>query len=81
MAQTTFTFRVDATIKDAFNHIAQENGRSASQSKEQESWDSWFQAKIEERIKEADTGQFLSSEEVEESSRKRRESLITRTSS
>ncbi|TWB41891.1 CopG family ribbon-helix-helix protein [Nitrospirillum pindoramense] len=77
MTETTFTFRVDETLKAAFAEAAKANDRTGAQllrdymrdfvRKQQEAtdYDAWFQAEVRAGIDEANAGDTVSAEEVE----------------
>ena len=62
MPDTTFTFRVDYKLKDAFTEAARANDRPGSQLLrdfmrdyvERAEHDAWFRAEVEQSMKEAD---------------------------
>jgi hypothetical protein len=66
MAETTFTFRVDEELKEAFAHAAKEEDRTAAQllrslmrdtvdrKRAAQEHDAWFRAEVEKALKEAD---------------------------
>jgi len=62
MPDTTFTFRVDHQLKDAFTEAARANDRPGSQLLrdfmrdyvERAEHDAWFRAEVEQSLKEAD---------------------------
>ena len=62
MPETTFTFRVDDELKQAFTKAARANDRPGSQLLrdfmreyvERAEYDAWFRAEVEQALKEAD---------------------------
>src|SRR5262249_30964239 len=78
MAETNFTFRVDAELKAEFAEAAKANDRPASillrdfmrdyvrRSREREEHDAWFRAEVEQGLREADdpATQWLRHEQV-----------------
>jgi predicted transcriptional regulator len=62
MPETTFTFRVDQELKEAFTRAARANDRTGSQLLrdfmreyvERAEHDAWFRAEVEQSLKEAD---------------------------
>ena len=88
MAESTFTIRVEGQLKDAFTEAAKINDRTGAQlirdfmrdyvqmSREKAEYEEWFKAKVEAGLKAIQEGRVLSSAEVEERSRLRRERLI-----
>ncbi|HZU91043.1 MAG TPA: hypothetical protein VE993_17460 [Stellaceae bacterium] len=62
MPETTFTFRVDQELKEAFTRAAHANDRPGSQLLrdfmreyvERAEHDAWFRAEVEQSLKEAD---------------------------
>jgi predicted transcriptional regulator len=62
MPETTFTFRVDQELKEAFTETARANDRPASQLLrdfmrdyvDRAEHDAWFRAEVEQSLKEAD---------------------------
>ncbi|WP_044560925.1 CopG family ribbon-helix-helix protein [Azospirillum sp. B4] len=77
MTETTFTFRVDETLKAAFAEAAKSNDRTGAQllrdymrdfvrqQQEAADYNAWFRAKVQTGIAAADAGDVLSAEEVE----------------
>ncbi|MDG3440505.1 CopG family ribbon-helix-helix protein [Nitrospirillum amazonense] len=77
MTETTFTFRVDETLKTAFAEAAKSHDRTGAQllrdymrdfvrqRQEAADYDAWFRAEVQAGIDEADAGDTVSAEEVE----------------
>jgi hypothetical protein len=90
MPESTFTFRVDESLKEAFTQAARQQDRSGAQllrdymrevvqiSKERETYDQWFAAKVEEGRQAYLRGEFLTQEEVEAKAQERRQRLLAR---
>lgn len=77
MTEATFTFRVDAALKDEFSTAAKGRDRSGAQllrdfmrdfvkqQQEASAHDAWFQRQVQLGVDAANAGDVLSSEEVE----------------
>lgn len=77
MAEATFTFRVDESLKQEFSSFAKEIDRSGAQllrdfmrdfvKKQQEaaSYDVWFQQQVQIGLDQANAGNLVSHEDVE----------------
>ena len=90
MAESTFTFRVDADLKRQFAEIAKSRDRTGAQlirdfmreaiarQQEEAEYDAWFRAKVQQGLDDAAAGRVYSSEEVEEYFAKLREELLER---
>ncbi|BDT66867.1 hypothetical protein os1_10320 [Comamonadaceae bacterium OS-1] len=77
MTEATFTFRVDAALKDDFSTAAKGRDRSGAQllrdfmrdfvkqQQEASAHDAWFQRQVQLGVYAANAGDVLSSEEVE----------------
>lgn len=91
MAETTFTFRVDQDLKDAFAEAAKAQDRTAAQllrflmrqavdTQTKSDYDKWFDTEIEAAIKEADdpNTEWVSHDEVRKDWEKQRASLVRR---
>ena len=88
MAESTFTIRVDDQLKDAFTEAAKINDRTGAQllrefmreyvqaAREKDEYEEWFTAKVEAGLKAVQEGRVLSSDEVRERARLRRERLL-----
>ncbi len=90
MPESTFTFRVDESLKEAFTQAARQRDRSGAQllrdymrevvqlSKERETYDQWFASKVEEGRQACLRGEILTHEEVEARAKARRKRLLGR---
>ena len=86
MPDTTFTFRVDQELKNAFAEVARANDRPGSQLLrdfmrdyvERAEHDLWFRAEVERSLKEADdpNAEWVPHEEVVRKWQARRGKLI-----
>jgi len=77
MSQSTFTFRVDTKLKDAFNQVALEHDRTSAQlmrdfmhqfirnSHEEGNFQIWFASKVEAGRNDIAQGNFITQEEAE----------------
>jgi len=77
MSETTFTFRVDETLKEAFTTAAKGRDRSSAQllrdfmrdfvkqQQEANAHDSWFRSEVQVGLDAANAGDVVSNEEVE----------------
>ncbi|VEJ45260.1 CopG family ribbon-helix-helix protein [Bartonella vinsonii] len=77
MAETTFTFRVDDVLKNEFSKAAKACDRSGAQllrdymrdivkeQKEKSAHELWFREQVQLGINSANTGDVISSEEIE----------------
>ena len=77
MSESTFTFRVDETLKSACSDAAKQQDRTTAQllrdfmceyvvkSQQEAEYDAWFRRKVEAGRKAVREGRVLSSEEVE----------------
>ncbi|MEI9905599.1 MAG: hypothetical protein WDN06_17850 [Asticcacaulis sp.] len=77
MTESTFTFRVENDLKDAFNQSAKASDRSAAQlirdfmrdyiRRQQDiaGHDAWFREQVQMGLDEADAGLLIPGEEVE----------------
>ena len=77
MSETTFTFRVDESLKEAFTTAAKERDRSSAQllrdfmrdfvkqQQDASAHDSWFRREVQVGLDAANAGDVVSSEEVE----------------
>ncbi len=93
MPESTFTFRVDSELKEAFSQLAQEHNRTAAQllrdfmrqfirdSHNQESWNTWFASKVEAGQNDIAKGNFITNEEAESRAKSRREEFLKQYSS
>ena len=90
MTQATFTFRVDADLKDAFASVAQANDRSGAQllrdfmrqyvqdHADTISYDQWFRSKVEESRRVIARDGAVSLEDAEADSKALRDELLQR---
>ncbi|MDR2573576.1 MAG: hypothetical protein LBC94_04400 [Desulfovibrio sp.] len=88
MQESTFTIRVDDHLKEAFTEAARISDRTGAQlvrdfmrdyvqtAREKAEYEIWFKAKVEAGLKAIQEGRILSSDEVRERSRLRRERLL-----
>ena len=77
MAEATFTFRVDETLKDAFTKAAKSSDRTGAQllrdfmrafvrdQGEQAAHDAWFHLQVETGLQSAEAGRLVVHEDVE----------------
>ncbi len=77
MSETTFTFRVDGSLKEQFSVAAKNGDRSAAQllrdfmsdfvkqQQEAPGRDSWFRREVQIGLDAADAGDLVSEEDVE----------------
>ena len=89
MSQATFTFRVDADLKDAFANAAQANDRTSAQLlrdfmrnyvREQASqmpYDEWFRATVNAGFQAYHEGRVISNEESRQRAKARRERILS----
>ncbi|MDR2891553.1 MAG: hypothetical protein LBV80_00475 [Deltaproteobacteria bacterium] len=89
MSEATFTLRVDDHLKDAFTEAAKVNDRTGAQlirdfmreyvqaAREKTEYEAWFRSKVEAGMKAIQEGRVLSSAEVEERAKSRRERLLS----
>jgi predicted transcriptional regulator len=90
MSESTFTFRVDDTLKTAFSDVAKQQDRTEAQllcdlmreyvakNQHDAEYDAWFRRKVEAGEKAYREGQFVSHEEVEADAAARRAMLHER---
>lgn len=88
MSESTFTFRVDDTLKLAFADVAKQQDRTAAQllrdfmrsyvveNKADLEYDAWFRRKVEEGRRAVKEGRVLSNEEVEIRAKERRTAIL-----
>lgn len=88
MSETTFTFRVDESLKSAFADAAKQKDRTAAQllrdfmrdyvrqNREEEGYDAWFRRKLEVGEKAYREGKFISQEEATARAEKRRAAIL-----
>ena len=77
MSESTFTFRVDASLKSQFSTAAKARDRSSAQllrdfmrefvqrQKEAAAHDAWFRHQVQAGLDSANAGNLISAEEVE----------------
>lgn len=89
MPDATFTFRVDESLKQEFSHSAKNIDRSGAQLlrdfmrdfvKQQQatSYDAWFQQQVQSGLDQANAGQLITHEDVEEKFATKREATLAR---
>ena len=90
MSETTFTFRVDAGLKDAFATAAKKQGRTVAQllrdfmrsyiagAEKEPGYDEWFRRKVEEGERAYREGRFISQEEATRRAEKRAARILGR---
>ena len=88
MSESTFTIRVDDTLKEAFTEAARVNDRTGAQlvrdfmrsyvqeARERAEYENWFKAQAEAGMRDIQEGKVFSAAEVDELARERRERLI-----
>jgi predicted transcriptional regulator len=86
MGETTFTFRVDGELKQAFTKAARANDRPGSQLLrdfmrdyvERAEYDAWFRAEVEQSLREAEdpNAEWIPHEEVMRKWKIRRAELV-----
>jgi predicted transcriptional regulator len=89
MGETTFTFRVDDQLKEAFTKAARANDRPGSQLLrdfmrdyvERAEYDAWFRAEVEQSLREAEdpNAEWIPHEEVMRKWKIRRAELAQKT--
>lgn len=77
MSETTFTFRLEDSLKEAFNSAAKSRDRTAAQllrdfmrdyvrqQEEAAEYDAWFREQVQTGIDQANAGDVIPGEEVE----------------
>ena len=90
MSDSTFTLRLDSSLKEAFTTAAKLQDRSCAQlirdfirdfvrsSHNQESYEQWFVRKIEESRSDARQGRVVDNDVVRAEAMERREQLLAR---
>ena len=90
MAEATFTFRVEESLKKEFSSFAKDMDRSGAQllrdfmrdfvkqQQEAASYDAWFQKQVEMGLDEANAGQLVSQEDVKSRFEAKRASLLAK---
>ena len=90
MAEATFTFRVDESLKKEFSSFAKDMDRSGAQllrdfmrdfvkqQQEAASYDAWYQKQVQIGLDEANAGQLVPQEEVKSRFEEKRASLLAK---
>jgi len=90
MSESTFTLRVDASLKDAFTEVARMQDRSGAQlirefmrevvqkSYSQEAYEQWFARKVAEGRADARLGRVVDNKTVMAEAKERRQVLLAR---
>ena len=90
MTESTFTFRVDESLKQEFSNFAKDIDRSGAQllrdfmrdfvkqQQEAASYDAWYQKQVQIGLDEADAGQLVPQEEVKSRFEEKRASLLAK---
>ena len=90
MAEATFTFRVDESLKKEFSSFAKDMDRSGAQllrdfmrdfvkqQQEAASYDAWYQKQVQIGLDEANAGQLVPQEEVKSRFEAKRASLLAK---
>ena len=90
MAESTFTFRVDESLKQEFSSFAKDIDRSGAQllrdfmrdfvkqQQEAASHDAWYQKQVQIGLDEADAGQLVPQEEVKSRFEEKRTRLLAK---
>lgn len=90
MAEATFTFRVEESLKKEFSSFAKDMDRSGAQllrdfmrdfvkqQQEAASYDAWYQKQVQIGLDEANAGQLVPQEEVKSRFEAKRESLLAK---
>ena len=90
MAEATFTFRVDESLKQEFSNFAKDIDRSGAQllrdfmrdfvkqQQEAASYDAWYQKQVQIGLDEANAGQLVPQEEVKSRFEAKRASLLAK---
>ena len=90
MAEATFTFRVEESLKKEFSSFAKDMDRSVAQllrdfmrdfvkqQQEAASYDAWYQKQVQIGLDEANAGQLVPQEEVKSRFEAKRESLLAK---
>ena len=89
MPESTFTIRVDDSLKEAFTEAARANDQTGAQlvrdfmrryvqeARERAEYEEWFKAQVEAGIRDILEGRLISASEVGECARQRRTRLTT----
>ena len=92
MSESTFTLRVDVSLKEAFTEVARMQERSGAQlirefmrevvqkSYSQEAYEQWFARKVAEGRADARLGNVVDNETVMAQAKERRQQLLARLS-
>lgn len=90
MAEATFTFRVEESLKKEFSSFAKDMDRSGAQllrdfmrdfvkqQQEAASYDVWYQKQVQIGLDEANAGNLIPHEEVKSRFEAKRESLLAK---
>ena len=90
MAEATFTFRVDESLKKEFSSFAKDIDRSGAQllrdfmrdfvkqQQEAASYDAWYQKQVQIGLDEANAGQLVPQEEVKSRFEAKRACLLAK---
>ena len=90
MTESTFTFRVDESLKQEFSSFAKDIDRSGAQllrdfmrdfvkqQQEAASYDAWYQKQVQIGLDEANAGQLVPQEEVKSRFEEKRASLLAK---
>ena len=90
MAESTFTLRVDTSLKEAFTEVAKIQDRSGAQmireymrdvvqkARSQDTYEQWFARKVAEGRADARLGRVVDNETVMAQAAERRERLLSR---
>lgn len=90
MSESTFTLRVDASLKDAFTEVARMQDRSGAQlirefmrdvvqkAQSQEAYEQWFAKKVAEGRADVRLGHVVDNEMVMAQAEERRKRLLSR---
>jgi len=88
MSESTFTFRVDDTLKSAFSDAAKQQDRTAAQllrdfmreyvagNQQDAAYDAWFRRKVEAGEKAYREGRFITQEEATRRAGQRRARIL-----
>ena len=92
MAEATFTFRVEESLKKEFSSFAKDMDRSGAQllrdfmrdfvkqQQEAASYDAWYQKQVQIGLDEANAGKLVPHEEVKSRFKEKRASLLAKLS-
>lgn len=88
MPESTFTLRLDASLKETFTEVAKTQDRTAAQllrdfmrdyiaqNRKDAGYDAWFQQKVEQGRQAYLDGDFMTNDAVEAEAKARRERLL-----